>query len=165
MAASPLRVKYACCHLIQLIEWMMMVIMMMIIMKMMKKYWSGWWLHIPQELLYSCAPLVQMGFQEKLTTDKTRLKNAGTHGLDPFKIYFSFVFFSFIFLFNEKYYIWAVHDPTFMNFWYEVVKVLLTYGLGLRPWLTAIKPGHTDQSCEKISFGRIDVEMMRSLHP
>lgn len=143
------------------------VMMMMIIMKMMKKYSSGWWLHIPRELLYSCAPLLQMGFQEKLTTDKTRLKNAGIHGLDPFKIYFSFVFvfFLYIFLCNEKYYIWAVHDPKFMNFWYEVVKVLLTCGLGSRPWLSAVKLGHTDQSCEKISFGRIDVEMMRSLHP
>lgn len=141
------------------------MMMMMIIMKMMKKYSSGWWLYIPRELLYSCSPLVQMGFQEKLTTDKTRLKNAGIHDLDPFKIYFSFVVvFFFIFLCNEKYYIWAVHDPKFTNFWYEVVMVLLTCGLGSRPWLTAIKPGHTDQSREKISFGRIDVEMI-SLHP
>ena len=95
----------------------MMMMMMMIIMKMMKKYSSGRWLHIPRELLYSCAPLVQMGFQEKLTTDRTRLKNAGIHGLDPFKIYFSsVVVVFFIFLCNEKYYICPVHDPKLMNF-------------------------------------------------
>lgn len=80
-------------------------------------------------------------------------------------IFPSLLLFFFIVLCNEKYYIWAVHDQKFMNFLYEVVRVLLTYGLGSRPWLTAIKPGHTDQSCEKISFGRIDVEMMESLHP
>lgn len=109
------------------------VMMMMIIMKMIKKYSSGWWLHIPRELLYSCSPLVQMGFQEKLTTDKTRLKNAGIHGLDPFKIYFSFVFFFFNFLCNEKWHMGCS--------WSKVYEILIWSGNGftnLRAWIKAM---------------------------
>lgn len=52
---------------------------------------------------------------------------------------FFLLFLFCIYFFHEEYYIWAFHDPKFMNFWYEVIKVLLSCGLGSRPWLTAIK--------------------------